>query len=977
MTSEVFPYLGIRHVGVPPRVRIYANVSLALHAFAFSFKNSMDLLQEESKESVDDLCGSIPVLSEYAKSLDQHVKRRYLEKIAVLGIDPETIPSEQFSPECLPPIEATDLLSYLVLETSYYTKQQFKAYKSLEAYNQMVSGFITCVQGCVVSGKHVVVAKVRHSQRMNDPPISIWIVADKDGTIVSAHCLGCKAGLAESCSHVASVLFYIEAWTRIHGKLACTQVKCTWLLPTYVTEVPYARVRDINFKSARKLKAELDTKIDSIGEKLAGVSDSFIKEGKNLVSNQIPTDREMRTFYERLNNCNIKPVALSLREPYSEQFVSQSRTIPTIPDLFNPENLQLAYHDLLKKCLEVTIQLSADEMAQIEKDTRTQAKGAGFFRHRAGRIGASVSGAVSRTNPVQPSQTLIKSICYPHLFKVKSKAVIHGCKHEADAIRAYENQMKNDHVDFKITTCGILINQEHPFIHATPDFLTSCACCGLGCGEVKCPFCIEQCDFDSYVLKKSSCLEKVDGMFRLKRSHNYFFQVQQQLFTATQRKYCDFIVYAFDSCQAVLVKERIYPEPHHWQVVLPKLTTFWRTCILPEILGRWYSRKCTLPDGMQHTSNGICFCRMPPDGNGIKCSNPGCPFIQFHPSCLAITTPLPSTWFCPHCRRLPQFKRSKAKQNRHSPALNEALTRDSVCVCQATPHPSDRLLECHSVDCNSGKFFHLNCLGFKRMPNNSKTTWICNNCKSKRKKAPPGRSNDSTTPPASASQPLSAPLCQPLISLSADRIETHTSDAANDSSSESGDDLEITKVTVCEPDRRSSLGNLVEQDYQLILSPAGWLDCSIIHHAQVLLHDVNPLIEGLQHPTLGPVRNFSVVSGEFVQILHTGRDHWVCVSSIGCLPGLVNLYDSLYHDVIGQEVEDQVRNLLSESFEGVDYVPVQQQTNGSDCGVFAVAFATCLVFGTNPQDVTFDIARMRPHLFACFWAESISLFPTF
>ena len=141
-------------------------------------------------------------------------------------MDPVTIPNEQFNTECLPPIERTDLLSYLVLETSFYTKQQFKTYKSLQAYNFMVSGFITSIQGCIVSGKHVVPGKVRHSQRMNDPLISVWVIAEKDGTVNSAHCLGCKAGLAESCSHVASVLFYIEAWTRIRGKLSCTEVKC-------------------------------------------------------------------------------------------------------------------------------------------------------------------------------------------------------------------------------------------------------------------------------------------------------------------------------------------------------------------------------------------------------------------------------------------------------------------------------------------------------------------------------------------------------------------------------------------------------------------------------------------------------------------------------------------------------------------------------------------------------------------------------
>ena len=82
------------------------------------------------------------------------------------------------------------------------------------------------LQGKIISDKFVVVGKVRHSQGMTEAPLPVWIIASKEGKIISAHCLACKARLAESCSHVASVLFYVEAWTRINGKLACTQVKC-------------------------------------------------------------------------------------------------------------------------------------------------------------------------------------------------------------------------------------------------------------------------------------------------------------------------------------------------------------------------------------------------------------------------------------------------------------------------------------------------------------------------------------------------------------------------------------------------------------------------------------------------------------------------------------------------------------------------------------------------------------------------------
>lgn len=206
---------------------------------------------------------SLPT-SEYAQKLDLAVKQRYLAKIESIGIDPVLIQGKNFDPDCLPPVESTDILCYLVLETSYYTKEQFKNFRSLEAFNYLVSGFVTSVQGHRISNKFVVLAKVRHSQRMNDALISVWVITEDSGVIVSAHCQGCKAGLAESCSHVACLLYYLESWTKINGKLACTQVKCQWILPPFAKDVEYSRVRDINFKSAKKLKSELENSIDKV-----------------------------------------------------------------------------------------------------------------------------------------------------------------------------------------------------------------------------------------------------------------------------------------------------------------------------------------------------------------------------------------------------------------------------------------------------------------------------------------------------------------------------------------------------------------------------------------------------------------------------------------------------------------------------------------------------------------------------------------
>jgi len=79
---------------------------------------------------------------------------------------------------------------------------------------------------------------------------------------------------------------------------------------------------------------------------------------------------------------------------------------------------------------------------------------------------------------------------------------------------------------------------------------------------------------------------------------------------------------------------------------------------------------------------------------------------------------------------------------------------------------------------------------------------------------------------------------------------------------------------------------------------------------------------------------------------------------------------------MSKEVEEQVENLMADSFIGLTNIPVQQQENGSDCGVFAIAFDTCLVYGCDPKEYTFNISRMRPHLIECLRTGTITLFPS-
>jgi len=88
----------------------------------------MDASECDRKSEKKPDLSSFP-LSDYAKKLKPH----YLEKISVIGMFSfdMLIKGKHFQADCLPPVESTDLLFYLVLETSFYTQQQFKAFRSL------------------------------------------------------------------------------------------------------------------------------------------------------------------------------------------------------------------------------------------------------------------------------------------------------------------------------------------------------------------------------------------------------------------------------------------------------------------------------------------------------------------------------------------------------------------------------------------------------------------------------------------------------------------------------------------------------------------------------------------------------------------------------------------------------------------------------------------------------------------------------
>ena len=167
------------------------------------------------------------------------------------------------------------------------------------------------------------------------------------------------------------------------------------------------------------------------------------------------------------------------------------------------------------------------------------------------------------------------------------------------------------------------------------------------------------------------------------------------------------------------------------------------------------------------------------------------------------------------------------------------------------------------------------------------------------------------------------------------------------------------------------------KDYRLI-SNRCMLNDWLMNNAQNILHDKFPLVEGLEDTVLGPVGMFSVHTGEFVQILHDGQCHWVAVSNIGCKKGEIDYFDSLFSGTIKHHVKKLIASLAHEDGKAlrVRVRSVQQQRNGFDCGVFAIAFVTSLLHGEDPTLARYDDSAMRPHLLACLKQKKLTPFPS-
>ena len=145
-----------------------------------------------------------------------------------------------------------------------------------------------------------------------------------------------------------------------------------------------------------------------------------------------------------------------------------------------------------------------------------------------------------------------------------------------------------------------------------------------------------------------------------------------------------------------------------------------------------------------------------------------------------------------------------------------------------------------------------------------------------------------------------------------------------------------------------------------------------INFAQSTLRHQFPGIEGLGQTLLQEKPTAQKIH-KGVQIIFDRGNHWIVASNIH--GGGVKVYDSIYSslDLKTLRVVNNLFNTTTGTMD-ISMADMQRQEGANDCGVFAIAVVTAVLFGEDPSCLCFEQSAMWSHLVHCFNKQCFEMF---
>ncbi len=235
---------------------------------------------------------------------------------------------------------------------------------------------------------------------------------------------------------------------------------------------------------------------------------------------------------------------------------------------------------LKKGFYETKVVVTYDDAKHIEQQIQDQADSVEWSIERRKRLTASVVGGIAKMRSTTNKAKKVEGLLYTRFRG--NVATRYGTTMEDITKVQYETfQRQNGHPDLKVENCGLAISLENPWLAASPDGLVtdpSDATRPLGLIEIKNPHSVRSQTLVEACQKSSFCLENNNDSFKLKTRHDYYYQVQTQLY-CTGRCWCDFVLRTDNDLHI----ERICTDQAWQKANLLQLKEFYFFALLPEL----------------------------------------------------------------------------------------------------------------------------------------------------------------------------------------------------------------------------------------------------------------------------------------------------------------------------------------------------------------------------------------------------------
>ena len=461
-----------------------------------------------------------------------------------------------------------DIANYMSMLGPEFISKLEREYKLGKAYRYFSCEFVREVYYNDIEDKSpfcLLKCRVVPSQRTSSKPYHVWACLKKDigenpgGAVMAAYCT-CTAGLKGTCNHVVALLFRVDnAVVTGMTKLSKTSKLCTWNVPSGAkVNVQPTQVSEMTFKQGHYTSAS-----DRNFEK---EKEGFLTFAPSLYDEHISELNNESTFRNKLY-LSIKDEIKTSRfaelmesKPLNRPEVATYDLPETLMDkaesFFYDENFSLE-HNI--KIFTNSLVVTEKQINDIKKLTSKQNINTEWGHYRAGHLTASIFQRInSRVQTLKVSQGDPKALVDVVIGNSKftqTKQMKYGKALEPHALRKYTYVMtkSRSHQNFKVSEIGLILDMDYPFLGASPDMEISCDCCGIGVGEIKCPYSVldqvPSADNLPYLEAKQ---QNGSEFVTLKNKHQYYFQIQGQM-PLTRTSYCDFFVYSKPSY--IILKE--------------------------------------------------------------------------------------------------------------------------------------------------------------------------------------------------------------------------------------------------------------------------------------------------------------------------------------------------------------------------------------------------------------------------------------